>query len=192
MSEFKPAIQYALENECDDRKTSGQRIADVGGGFVNDPDDRGGPTVYGLSEAIRYREDLTPADFLLTDFSNASLKTVTRDTAETVYKRIYWDRYGYAVFSQDVAAKIMDHAININWPKGSSCVTAHMLAQEAAGATPDGVLGPNTIAAINHMDPQVFLSKYVDILVTYYTTISKKPGQSKFLPIWLNRARRTF
>ena len=197
MAEFPQAIEYALENECDDRSWSGKRIADVGGGFANDPDDLGGSTIYGISNAIRWREDILPPELGITDFTVPELKKVTRVAAEACYKRIYWSRYGYYVFQQDVANKIQDAAINMNWPKNSLNVTAHRLAQQACNVLGsaldvDGQLGDYSKAAINGYDPQHFLAAYVNELKAHYQAIvAANPGQAKWLKIWIPRAERT-
>ena len=160
MSEFPPAIQYVLENECDDMATSGQRIADVG--FTDDPFDMGGSTVYGLSRAIRYRESLMPMDLGIASFSNADLKTVTRANAEAVFRQIYWVKFGYdRIINQDVATKVMDSAVNLNWPKGTYRIPAHLIAQIAcnglgyAGASDDAYL--NKITRVGWMQKWKFV-----------------------------------
>lgn len=174
MSEFRSAINFVLWNECDDTAACGKRIADVGGGFVNDPRDRGGATVYGISEVIRTREHISPGDLGIPDFSDASLRMVKREDAEAVYRKIYWEAYGYEQLCQDVATKIMDAAVNLNFRP--PFVTAHWLAQGAAnalgcGLSPDGILGQQSIAAINGVDHQLFLQAFVVKLVGHYEAI---------------------
>ena len=191
-------MQFVLENECDDMATSGKRIADVGGGFTDDPFDMGGSTVYGLSRAIRYRESLMPVDLKIASFSNADLKTTTRSNAEKVYHKIYWVKFGYdRIVNQGVSTKIMDSAVNLNWPKGTYRIPAHLLAQIAcnslgAALTLDGSLGPKTVDALNGEDPQRFLAAMVGGLVRWYEgIIHDNPSQDHWRGIWMHRARRT-
>ena len=203
-SEFRPAMDYVLWNECDDMTACGKRVADIGGGFVNDKRDRGGATVYGLSKVIRDREGVTPAEIGIPNFSDASLRLTTREAAESVYRRIYWDAYRYEQLAcQDVATKIMDAAVNINFSPPR--VVAHRLAQQAANAlgcslSPDGILGPHSIDGINSLDPQRFLAAFVAQLVAFYEAIiaaaheravaENDPEQECWRGIWMARAHR--
>ena len=209
-SEFRPAIEYVLTNECDDVARCGKRIADVGGGFGDDPRDRGGATVYGISAAIRWREDVTPAELGIADLTNASLRSVKREDAEAVWRSRYWERYPYReLATQDVATKVFDAAANLNWPKPPfgqlPRVPGHRLAQQAANAlgtsiAADGILGPNSVDAINSLDAQVFLKAFVGQLVAYYDAIIAKAHadavaqnnpaleQECWRPIWMARA----
>ena len=187
MSEFGPAMLAVMRHECT------WPIADVGGGFVDDPNDSGGPTVYGLSKVIRLREGLTPEDFEIQDFTNDSLKTVRREVAERIFKRIYWDRYRYGlVENQDVATKIFDAAVNLNPP-----AAAHRIAQRActilgAQLLEDGVFGARTIVAINGEDSQCFLRGMVDGMILFYEEcIRRNPRNEAHRSNWMHRARWT-
>ena len=204
MSEFAPAMEFVLWNECE------HPIKDVGGGYIDDPRDHGGRTVYGLSlKAIIPREDITPAELGILDFSSDQMRQVTREAAEKCYRRIYWDRYHYEdIEDQECASKVFDASVNLNWRKGSSCVPGHLMAQRACnnlGAllVLDGILGPHTIAAINGEDPQLFLRAMVDALSDNYRDIAKRAHelavakndpsleQAHWLPNWLYRASVT-
>lgn len=69
--------------------------------------------------------------------------------------------------------------------------TAVKLAQIVVGTTPDGVLGPKTLAAINAMDPELFLAKYALARIARYAEIvNRDRSQLKFLLGWLNRSLR--
>lgn len=67
-------------------------------------------------------------------------------------------------------------------------VTAVKLAQLVAGATPDGVMGPKTVAAINAMNPELFVAKYaLARLARYEQIVRRNRTQQKFLLGWLSR-----
>lgn len=203
MAEFRPAIDYVLFNECDDTRTSGQRIADVGGGFTDDPRDRGGATVYGISRVIRQRDGVTPEELGVPDFHPASLHLVTREAAERCYRRIYWDKHPFADFaSQDVATKVLDMGVNLNPP--SSAYRLLQLVANGLGAEllVDGKLGPKTVVGVSRLDPQLVLKGLVGALVIHYEALiaqahrraveknDPRLEQDCWREIWLNRARR--
>lgn len=69
--------------------------------------------------------------------------------------------------------------------------TAVKLAQIVVGTTPDGVLGPKTLAAINAMDPELFLAKYALARIARYAEIvNRDRSQLKFLLGWTLRSLR--
>lgn len=69
--------------------------------------------------------------------------------------------------------------------------TAIKLAQLVAGATPDGVFGPKTLAAINAMHAELFVTKYaLARLARYEQIVRRNRVQQKFLLGWLSRTLR--
>ena len=182
MSTFDAAIPVILKHEC------GPHILPVGGGFVNDPNDHGGATVYGISTLIIKREGITAVELGIPDLTPDSLQEVTLETAKGVYKRLFWDRYHYDLINdQNSATKVFDAAVNCGPGNG------HRQAQKACtlAGTPlmviDGIIGPNTVAAINNLDPQKFLTCMVQTMTDYYMAIvARDPSQKVWLNNWLN------
>ena len=69
--------------------------------------------------------------------------------------------------------------------------TAVRLAQIVSGATPDGKIGPKTMAALNTMDPDKFALAYaLAKLARYRDIVTKDRTQQKFLLGWINRTLR--
>ena len=98
------------------------------------------------------------------------------------YKAVLWDnnRLGEIV-NQKVADWLYDHVVN-----GGGQGVKWM--QEAAAVTPDGQIGPKTIAAINSFDPHVILNRAEDEAAVYRLARAKnKPSQIQFLQSWLTR-----
>ena len=57
-----------------------------------------------------------------------------------------------------------------------------------AGATPDGSLGPRSVAALNAMDPEKFVMAYALAKIARYRDIvTRDRTQIKFLLGWINR-----
>ena len=172
MSDFAPAIAVVLAHE---------------GRWVDDPDDPGGETNFGISTLIIRREGLTSKDLGVdpnTIGQPGWLKAMTMETATALYKRLFWDRYGYAAINdQTVATKIFDAAVNMGPAR------AHQYAQFVAQCPIDGILGPVSIAAINACNPGNFIAGYTAQLVGRYSDlVAHNPSLQKFLANWMRRA----
>ena len=144
------------------------------GGYSNNPHDPGGPTKFGIS-AIRHPE--------------LNIHDLTLAQAEEIYRRDWWDKYGYGrIDDQDIANKVFDLSVNM----GAS--RAHKILQEAcnrcgSNIKEDGGLGPITIAAVNSRDPVPLMIWMRSVAGDFYRTLAEeKPQLKAFLDGWLERA----
>ena len=113
-----------------------ERLIGHEGGYVDHRSDPGGATKYGISKRSYPGEDI---------------QNMTLERAKTIYRREYWGAAACDALPDGIKFDVFDMAVN-------SGVTASVrMIQRAAGATPDGVIGPNTLQAINSM-PAVRLS----------------------------------
>lgn len=116
-------------------------IAREGGDvFTDRPEDRGGPTRFGIT---------LPAltDWLGREATVQDLKTLTHRDAHEVYRELYIRRPGFGfIGSQSLLALIADMAVN----HGVSNTV--MLLQRAVGVKDDGVFGPITRQAVAEAD----------------------------------------
>ena len=145
-------------------------IHEGGSRVTDDPDDRGGLTRYGISQR---------------SYPNLDIRNLTEDQAKGVYKRDYWDRVaGDKITEQQVAENIFDTAVNMG-PR-----TASRLAQIALDLTPvDGIIGPNSLKAINAASPEAFMAEFTIAKIARYAYIcNKNRSQKKYLLGWINRA----
>jgi lysozyme family protein len=156
---FEKAITIVLKHE---------------GGYVNDPNDLGGETKYGISKR---------------SYPHLDIKNLTVEQAIEIYRRDWWDKYRYGdIKDQDVATKVFDLSVNMG------PVTAHRLLQEALvflgyPVEIDGIIGPQTIAAANKADPRRLLHVIRWLAAHHYYRIAAQSPQSRaFLIGWLNRA----
>lgn len=141
-----------------------------GAKFTDAASDRGGATKYGISQNA---------------YPNLDIRNLTEQQARDIYKRDYWDRVrGDDIQSQLVAENVFDTAVNMG------VRTASKLAQLCIGVTPvDGVVGNDTVAAINGTDEHQFLAAYTVSKIARYADIcNKDKNQTKFLLGWINRA----
>ena len=153
-------------------------LQELEGGFVNHPDDKGGPTCAGVTLATYrnvYGEDKTVED----------LRHISNDEWSHIMKTFYWDRCkADKISSQKVAELIVDWCIN----SGSIgiCKT-----QEVVGAKPDGIVGPITLSLINSSDPARLFERLWNARRQHYINIVKRsPSQKVFMTGWMNRLNR--
>lgn len=175
MSDFSLAIPVILQHE---------------GGWVNNPSDPGGETNFGISMLIIKREGITPQELGIPDLNPGSMKGMKVDAAVTIYKRLFWDKYGYGqIADQKVATKVFDCSVNCGPSR------AHRMAQNAAikcgqNITADGIFGPNTIKAINACDPKQWMQAMIAEMTNYYLAIIQaNPKLAVFKNNWLHRAQ---
>lgn len=152
MALFEDSINTVLENE---------------GGYVNDQNDSGGETNFGISKK---------------SYPNLDIKSLTVEDAKAIYLRDFW-KFG-GITSQPVATKLLDSYVNMGH-------NAIKIAQRLVNMDDDGIFGTKTEHAINLETPEIFLSRYRIDLVNYYLDIVKvTPSKAKFLLGWLRRARQ--
>jgi len=153
-AKFKDAINKTLISE---------------GGYVNDPQDRGGETNFGISKRA---------------YPDVDIKNLTVAGAKEIYKRDYWDRVrADEINSQEIANGLFDTAVNMG------VRTASKLLQACVDAHPDGIIGNVSIQKINSMDTETLLLRFKISKIARYTYLAKKrPANRKYLLGWINRA----
>ena len=140
------------------------------GGYVNDPDDWGGETKYGIAK--RY-------------FPDEDIKSLTKERAKDLYMARFWGPMKLlGIESYSVVLEIFDFGINAGRKR------AIKTAQQLAGVGRDGILGPISNAAINNYKGD-FVKDYKHARRVYYEYIATKRNNIKFLKGWLNRVDST-
>ena len=100
------------------------------GGYVNDPNDPGGETSWGISKR---------------SYPDLDIKALTREQAKEIYLRDFWNRIHADELHDGVAYQTFDFAVN------SGIETAIRKLQAALGVADDGYWGPITRAAAKAM-----------------------------------------
>lgn len=113
------------------------------GGFVNDPDDPGGATKYGVTIGTMRQLGLDVTGDGKVDV--ADVKALTRQQAEQIFVEHYFNRPRLAQLPQTVQASVFDMYVNA----GANAVTIlqKLMTRMGFPATADGIVGPKTIAA---------------------------------------------
>ena len=122
---FPVALQYLLQHE---------------GGYVENPSDPGGATNQGITLAT-YRR------YYGSDQTKETLRAITTDRVEYLYRVAFWDQCGCPHLPTGVDYVVFDQAVNsgieqsIRWLQQAACVKA------------DGVLGDITLMAVRRTNP---------------------------------------
>lgn len=159
MSEFSKAFEFLLPHE---------------GGYTVDS---GGPTKFGISQKT------------YPQMSTEEIRNLTIAEAEAIYRRDFWEpnRYG-AIDSQPLASKIFDLAVNM----GPG--TANKLLQGAVklcgvSVACDGVIGPETLQAVNDAPELMLMRNLVALAVARYRQLADDNDNLKqYLEGWIKRA----
>lgn len=166
MATFQPALTKVLENE---------------GGYVNNPNDRGGetyrgiarnfwPTWEGWEKVDEYKPNI-PDKLLL-------------PAVEKFYKLNFWDKIkGDEIKDQEIAESIFDFAVN------AGIVTASKCAQKAVCCESYGVIGKQTLTVLNCTISELFILRFTIEKINHYIKICEKsPLQKTFFFGWVRRA----
>lgn len=165
------------------------------GGFVNDPDDPGGATKYGVSLRTVARLDANLdglLDFDLDgdgDVDADDIRAMTPDKAAEYYRRQWWDKNGYGrINSPEIATKVFDLAVNMGATQAHKCLQRAIRASWFPTAD-DGVFGPQTLSSTNAAEPRSLLAALKSEAAGFYRTIAAtSPKSAKYLAGWLTRA----
>lgn len=127
------------------------------GGFVDNPADPGGATMYGVTEAVARKWGYT-----------GPMQDLPLETAKQIAKQEYWDPYQCDALIPMVAFQVFDAVYNggdvVRW------------LQQSSGATVDGVMGPQTLAAVNLVNPYVMAMRFLALRLTYMTSLDIWPN----------------
>lgn len=152
------------------------------GGYVSHPNDKGGATNKGVTlktwKSIGYDKDEDG------DIDVADLKLITdTDVRDRVLKPYYWDKWrADEIKDQSIANLLVDWV----WASGKWGI---IYPQQVLGVKADGVVGAQTLAAINyHPNPAVLFSKLWARRKQHFNAIvAANPSQRVFLKGWCNR-----
>lgn len=121
-------------------------VIDREGDYTNNPADKGGPTRFGITEAVARAQGY-----------QGDMRALPRDVAADIYRRLYWVKPRYdrvAARAPDIAAKLFDTAVNMG-PATATGFLQRALnalnrgARDYADLSVDGCVGNATLAALD-------------------------------------------
>lgn len=173
---FRAAVEVVLGHE---------------GGFVDHPADPGGATNWGISLRFLRSQGYDVGDVDCDgDIDAEDVRKLTREQAIEFYRKYWWDQYRYErINDQTIAIKVFDLAVNM----GSG--NAHKVLQRALHTVGmryvevDGVIGPQTIGAVNQANPAALLAAIrLEAAAFYRERVASNRKLAPFERGWLNRA----
>lgn len=149
------------------------------GGFVNDPADRGGATNKGVTiatfEAYCKAKSLPRPNV-------ERLKRMTDGEWLDILKTMFWDRWQADKIKSQKLANIL-----VDWVWGSG-VYGIKIPQRILGVKQDGIVGDETLKALNAQDPDKLFQVIYEARKKYLNDITtSRPINKRFLKGWLNR-----
>ena len=140
------------------------------GGYVNNPDDRGRETKFGITKRTYPHLDI------------ANLKV---EEAIEIYKRDFWIFDN--VLSQEIADKLFDIVTNVSIRAGVALLQ-RSLRYVGQRVKVDGQFGPKTLAATNRADPVRLLKEIKARAAFRHAKLAiKDKTQVQFLLTWMRR-----
>lgn len=166
------------------------KIITLEGNFSNHPADRGGPTRWGVTEAVARAHGYA-----------SDMRHFPREEAAAIYKRKYWLRPGFdriAQLAPHVAAELFDTGINMGTGTASGFLQRALNAlnrneRDFRDIAVDRVIGGETLAALGSFlhrrgtQGETVLLKAVEALqgARYIKLAETRPANEAFLYGWL-------
>ena len=144
-------------------------------GLANDPADKGGATLVGVTIGTCRRKGRGVP-------SVSGLSRLSYTEWLDILKTMFWDRWqADKITDQRVALILVDWV----WMSGSYGIT---IPQKLLGVKVDGVVGPKTLAAVNSRDPSSLSELLKRERIAYIDRIcSSRPANRRFRSGWLRR-----
>lgn len=134
------------------------------GGLVDNPNDPGGLTNWGISQR---------------SYPSVDIRNLTRDDARALYLRDFWQRGQMDQYDPALAFQVFDISVN------SGMETAVRMLQRAAGVADDGHIGPVTVAAVKAKSVTDMISLLVAERLDFWRKLTIWPTFGKG---WAGRA----
>jgi lysozyme family protein len=145
------------------------------GGYVDRAEDRGGPTNFGITIS-------TLSEFAKSPATPATVKSLDRATAETIYYQRYMVGPGFTAIADDrLFELVVDTAVNNGRARAIGWL------QRSLGQVEDGILGPVTLAHAAASPRRAYWALIALRMKKYGALISANHSQAVFAGGWLNR-----
>jgi lysozyme family protein len=147
-------------------------------GYSDHPDDPGGATKDGIIQRTydKYRDEWT--------LSRRPVRQITDDEIERIYKD-FWNKSKAPLLPTPLDIVHFDTCFNMGFgsPRNENTMGGAEILQLAVGSSPDGVIGPNTLAAVHRMISRVGIARVIQRYLTqralYYASRNHFPTFGK-------------
>lgn len=159
-------------------------IAVEGSAYTNYPNDRGGPTKFGIT-LVSLREwknnpNLVPSD----------IQALNEKDAELFYLEMFWNKInGDQIVSQDAASVLLNQAVNRGL-RTTSVQAQKIINKYGFHLVLDGVFGKASTVALNQLAPKSFLLDFIfESQHNYINILLNNSTQAEFIHGWINRTQ---
>jgi lysozyme family protein len=168
-----------------------EALIDREGGYVDNPADKGGPTCFGITQAVARAHGYA-----------GPMQQLPREEAAAIYRRLYWLRprlNEVAERSARLAAELFDTGVNMGPAVAVTFLQRALTALNRNGKdypdlVPDGRIGPQTLAALDAFlalrgkrGGETVLLRALEALQgeRYLRLAERRPANEAFLYGWL-------
>lgn len=155
------------------------------GGYVDDPDDAGGETNFGITVATARANGY-----------HGPMREIPTEVVRNIYEKRYWDEPNLKAlehYMPELATYLFDIGVNRGPAVAVKMLQDAINRRAKVKIASDGVLGERTIDALWSLpaSDRVLIRRLVglDHGMQYLAIIAKKPSQAKYLAGWLKRVR---
>jgi lysozyme family protein len=165
-------------------------VIDREGGYSDQPADKGGPTCFGITEAVARANGYA-----------GPMQQLPRTEAAAIYRCLYWSRPGLDEIgkrSAPLAAELFDTGVNMGPAVAITFLQRALTAlnrnaKDYPDLTPDGRVGPTTLAALDAFlkirgaNGEIVLLRALNALQgeRYLRLAERRPANEAFLYGWL-------
>ena len=132
------------------------------GGYVNDPQDPGGETRWGVTVAVARAHGYV-----------GDMRDFPQTAAKHIYRKAYWDSVRADELPPALRYAVFDAAVNSGPAQGVKWL------QRAVGATDDGRIGPQTLAMARAAQPDFALRRMLAQRLTFMTDLKNWPRHGR-------------
>ena len=145
------------------------------GGYVNDPNDPGGETKYGISKKA---------------YPNLDIKRLTIDDAKEIYYQDYWLKASCDIIEQysgKIAFFHFNASVNLGIKRAIK-ILQKSITRQGYSLLIDGIIGNQTLSFLKSSNAEWLYDTYCTYISTYYVKlVQQRPKLKIYLRGWLNR-----
>jgi lysozyme family protein len=152
-----------------------EKVLEHEGGYVDHPEDPGGRTNMGITQAVYEK-------YLKRPVAEQEMKDMSINDVRIIYRTLYWD----SVKGDDLPAGV-DFSV-FDWAVNSGVSRASKALQKIIGVKDDGIIGPITVKETYKCDPEKVILNLSEARKDFYQRLV---AFDTFGKGWLRRNEET-